>query len=85
MEFLKELGYTRQSVRLHQDQLNENAAVIVAAALLRETNQDSQFDILKLQSWLRQHGVHDVTDFVQHISGMIQAMQQAAQATAQAA
>ncbi len=84
-KFLKKLGYASQTLRLHHKALDHDAAVIVAATLLRQVEDDPQYEILQLKTWLQLHGVNDIHDFVKHISDMIQVLREAALATGAAA
>lgn len=74
LDFLQKLGYVRGLSRVHNaDRLNDQTAILITAALLRE-QISNPYDIVNLQKWMQEKGI-DAHSLVEHVGRMIQVLQ----------
>lgn len=72
MELLDHLDVGRFVRIFHGEQIDENSAILLTAALLREQFGD-KYQIVDIENWLRGKGI-DTADLVKHVGQMIQVM-----------
>jgi len=70
LKLLERMGYPGAERILSPEGMKESAALIIAAALLRQ-NFPNAYDIRDLGLWMNQHGI-DQQDLMRHVTQMIE-------------